>query len=356
MKRGGRLLAVILTLVAGLSINATADEVILKDGNKREGRVEEIPGDRANVRLITGSQQIRLPKSRIEQIIEQSDAEDYTILGNQSLKVNRNETAVQMFQKALAADSNHAPAQEGLEKARELIAAEAEEAKRQQQSRNSESLNEVREMIREGDFEEAEATLLQVMRADPTQEQVKTAQVLNRDLHLEWAKSLEDRLNIEGAERHLLRVLRVDPNNKEAQDLLVRVWEDNPQRKDDLMRIYSLRLQSDPEDLTLNQKLADLLLASNKQVESIPYLLRLHESQRYRSLNYDDRLQSAMQLKGRQLASAGKIDEAIDVYEKLGELFPGTGATSLAYLRYVQKRESLEIGRASCRERVSFTV
>lgn len=333
-------LAAVALLALGTSL-VPADEVILTTGERREGRVEPTPGDPASITLLTGSQQIRIPLSRIESIVEHDDAQDYTILGNQFIRSQNYERAVQMFQRALESDPQHAPARSGMEQARRLISDRQQEAERRQQSQNTERLSEARQLIEEERFIEAEQLLSSVAETAGNEELRAAAQLARRDLYLAWSKDREDRLDPVGAELYLNKVLEIDPDNPQARDVLLRVWERDPSKREQLVEIYRAKLEETPGDLIMNQKLADLLLAMNRSDEAIGPLKRLYESGRFRALRYDERLQRALENTAQNHAQRGDLDAALATYEELLEYFPNADPTPLSYLRYERRLQDI---------------
>ncbi|MBX3728245.1 MAG: hypothetical protein KF858_03595 [Candidatus Sumerlaeia bacterium] len=343
MTSQGRFVAGLLAML--LAGPVAADVLVLKSGERREGRVEAIVGEPDHLLLISGSQQIRIPKALIEQVIEQDDATDYTILGDQFVRLQSYERAVRMYQRALESNPSHAPARAGLERARGMIGERQAETERQAQAEHAERLATARRMLADPDrvdFARVEELLNQVTQRSTSDSQKATAELLKRDLYLAWAHDREDRLDPIGAEDHLQRVLAIDKGNREAEDLLLRVWRNNPNRRTEVLKMLEDRLAESPDDLTLNQEYADLLLALNREEDAIGPLMKLHESGRFRALDYDARLERAMTRAAERRAQAGDNDGAIELYKSLATIFPDADQTALFRLEYRKRLDALE--------------
>lgn len=326
-----------LVAAAFLATEVSADVIIMSSGERREGRVEAVQGDPNSILLITGTQELRIPRHLIREIIEQEDWEDYTILGNQLMRSRNYERAVQRFQQALAANPDYEPAQEGMAEVRRLMDQQRDEQARQTTESNASALANARELAEQGRFEQAVNIINQVKSTATEDEQRTAARLVERDVYLAWAFNREDRLDYVGAEAHVQRVLEIDPENERARELRLKIWENDPSRREDVLKAYREQLERNPTDLELNRKLADLLIRMNREEEAIDPLMVVYESGRYRAQNYDRRLFHALERKGTNMHRTGRLDEAIAAYEKLSEIFPNADRTPLVILNY-QKR------------------
>lgn len=337
--------AVGIFLASVIAASAQADVLVFKTGERREGRVEDMAGEPSMVLLIMGTMQLPVPRDRIEEIVEHDDAQDYTILGGQFLEAGNYERAVQMYQQALRFDPDHGDAEAGLTKARRLIEERQQSAERQQLEQHSAALEQVRELMEQDSqdaFTRAEEILDRIIANTASEEQRTAATVAKRDLYLEWAKFREDRLDRAGAEELLVRVLQFDPQNREAQDLLLTVWENDPTKRQQVLEIYRERLQENPDDLELTYKYARQLLHLNKYQEAVEPLKRLHDSGNYTAYGIKEDLIRAMKQVSASQAQQGNTGQAIATFQELLGMFPEVDSTPLHYLQYEQQLNKLE--------------
>jgi len=321
---------------------APADIVVLNTGQRLEGRAEAVVGTKDSVAFTQYSGRIMLPKSRIKEVIEQDDATDFTLLGNQFLKSRSYETAVQQFQKALAADPAHEGAKAGLDSARAMISEQQAQNARQVAADNADTLSTARRALEEERFSDAERLIDRVLQRNPDAELETAATLLRRDLYLAWGLSRIDRLDPIGGEEYLNKVLELDPGNAEARDYLLTVWEKDSSKREQVLAAYTDKLSRDPDDLTMNQKVADLLLALNRPEEAVAPLKKLVDSANFRALRYDQKLMNAMQSSADRQAGRGELDNAIATWQDLLSIFPRADATTLAYLEYEKRLQGLE--------------
>ncbi len=338
-----RLNPAMLAAVASLLVApALADQIIFTSGDLREGRVEEIFGKPDKLALTTAAGRIEIPRTLIQKLTEQDDATDFALIGNQFLKIQSYEKAAEMFQKALAADPENSEAIDGMETARKRIADQHEQTRRQQLAQNATQLVDVRKLIEEEDFEGAESLIGRIQKTDPSEDQQAAIGLLQRDLYLAWGLSRLDRLDNYGAEMYLEKVLQLDPTNVEANDALLQVWERDTSKKDKVIGAYRAKLKNNPDDVILNQKLADILLSLNRYEEAIEPLIRISDTSTFRANRYDERLLGAMQAVSQSKASRGDLEGAIAEYQRLLEIFPSADTTPLAILQYNQRINELE--------------
>src|SRR5690606_508245 len=88
-------------LVTGFLVPTVgADEIVFPSGDRREGRIEAVDGSPDRIAFITSTGRIEIPRDRVREIVEQDDATDYTILGNQYLSSGNVDRALAEFQRA----------------------------------------------------------------------------------------------------------------------------------------------------------------------------------------------------------------------------------------------------------------
>lgn len=335
-------ISLILTIgLLGTSI-APADEVLFKSGDRREGRVEDIVGKPDRIALTTASGRIEVYRDSIQKATEQDDATDWTILGQQFLRLQSYDRAIQMFQKAIEADPKKAEAKTGMEEARKRIEEQRAEADRQRVSRNGELLEQARKFLPDEKFDKAESLVAQVLQNSPSEEQKAAAQLVSRDLYLAWGLSRLDRLDKGGAETYLQKVLEIDPQNPTASEALLRVWESDSSKREEVLGAYRTKLKAAPDDAVLNQKIADLLLAMGRKEEAIEPMIKLASTPVFRTRKYDERLEDAMKSVAADRAQKGDLDGAITAYKRLLETFPAADPSPLVILEYQKKLAALK--------------
>jgi tetratricopeptide (TPR) repeat protein len=335
----------ILSLLAtGLIVPpAVADEIVFPTGERRQGRIESVDGAPNRIAFITSSGRIEIPRDRVREIVEQDDATDYAILGNQYLTAGNLNRALAEFQRALSFDSRNAEARAGMEKAQARQPEQQAEAQRTQHREKDSNIQQARELIEQDQHAEAERILQRVLDSNPSPQQREEAQRIQVELYMDWAEHRMDRLDNSGAERYYREVLRLDPNNRRAYDglLLVLKNSSDPRDRQEVLRAVQSQLNDRPNDLELNRQAADILWSLNRRNEAIPYFLKLKDWSSFYALGYNARLESAMKRRAQDQALGGDIDGAIATYEQLVDVLPETDPTPLFHLRYEQKVRAL---------------
>jgi len=321
---------------------APADVLVLTDGQRLEGRVEPVQNSNERVAFLNGrTGRLEFPLSRVSERVEESDAQDWTRLGQQFLELKNHSAAVQMFQRALEAEPGFNDAQEGLRQAQGAIDAQKAEQARAMQEKLGAELEAIPGLIEAEKFEEAEAILNRVLKAEISDQQRIAAQRQLRDLYLAWGFSRYDRLDRAGAEEKYLRVREMDPDNKEARERLLQIWQDDPTKKDEVLRAYHAKLQEEPNNLEYNRIVADMLYSTERWQEAIPMLKKVAAAPRYAGQGYDQRLRRAYQQAITSLRDANKLDQAILITEDMLQLYPNEDQTQLTVLRYEREKARL---------------
>lgn len=336
-----RILFIAAATIVALPMALKADIVILQDGTRLMGRVEKLPNTDERIAFISGSGRIEFPTSRIREIIEEPDEVDWTRIGGQFMDRRNYAAAVQHYQLALEANAEHQDAIEGLQRAQEAIDAQQEERNRELRDRLKQEMESVPELIELEKFSEAEAILDRVLAVETTEEQRLAARRMMRDLYLAWGFSRYDRLDMRGAEEKYQRVLEMDPRNEEARNRLLRIWRDDPSKREEVLKAYQARLESEPNNLQYNRTVGQILYDMQRYEEAIPHLEKVASAPAFRNQGYDRRLFNAYQETISKLTDEGKLDEAISRFQELIRIRPNVDTTNLTMLQYRRDRNRL---------------
>lgn len=329
-----------LVALAAAAAPVAADVLVLKDGTRLEGRVEDAEGGR--VAFISASGRIELPAARAVERIEEPDAKDWTRIGEQFAKRKEFAAAIQHYQRALEADAEFGEAKQGLEEARKVLQAEQDDRVRAQQEKINLELEKVPELLKAEKFKEALEVLDGVMAARTTDEQRINAQRLQIDLYQAWGFSRFDRLDYASAEEKYLRVLEMDPKNKVAREKLLLIWRNNPAKKAEVLKAYQAKLAEEPNNLEYNRIVGDMLYEMERYAEAIAPLKMIHAAPRYGRQGYDVKLRRSFNQAIEDLTNANKKDDGIKLFEDLLTVFPNEDPTRLTLLKYERDKERLE--------------
>ncbi|MDX1973456.1 MAG: hypothetical protein SFY68_13065 [Candidatus Sumerlaeia bacterium] len=318
-----------------------ADEVIFKSGLTSKGRVEPVFGSPSKIAFISSSGRIEINRTMISKIVEQTDEVDYTLIGDQFFDAADYEKAIEYYQMAVKAKATHQPALDGLEKARAGIANRREQQVLQQRQENSTQLEDAQKLIAQKSFAAVERMLNDMEGRNPTPEQVQDIKRLRIELYLAWAFERADKLDRAGAENYYNRVLGLDPENPQAREAILALWERNPNKRAEVAAAYEEKLKTAPQDLTLNQKLADLYLAMNQPEKALGPLKRMADSPLFQARGYDKKLLDAFVEVSFQQSSIGQIDEAIATLTEMKTFFPRVDDSQLKLLEYRRAANAL---------------
>ncbi len=338
-------LIIAASLMASIGSTARADVVTLTDGTKLVGRVEQaVNSDR--IVFINGSGRLELPKARIDTVKEESDAQDWTHVGDQFLETGNLTSAVQHYQLALEADSEFGPAKEGLAKAQQGLEAQQQERMKTAQEKVSQEMEEIGiiigdEDVNEEQLAEAEAQLTSILTSEISNEQRARAQSLLLDVYLKWGFTRYDKMDNKTAEEKYMRALEIDPDNSEARDALLKIWRNNPSKKEEVLKAYQQKLEEEPDNLEYNKQVGELLYESNQWEEAIGPLKKVAASPKYRNQGYDTRLKKSYEGAISDARANGDLERAIAISQDMMKTFPNTDPTSLTVLQYELAKSKL---------------
>lgn len=331
----------ILAAAMCLPLALPADVLILDNGSRLEGRIENGTTTRDRVAFISGAGRIELPVGRIAERIEEEDWEDWTRVAGQYLENKDYTQAIQTYQQALEANPDYEPALEGLSQAQAGLSSRQEENARQAREELLTRLETVPDLIENEAFAEAEQIINNTLAGDVPEDTNLMARRLLRDLYLAWGFARYDKLDYRGAEERYLRVLEMDPNNEDAQDRLLSIWERDPNKRQEVLQTYLNKLDVEPNNLEYNRKAADLLYSFQRYEAAIEPLRKVVSSNRYPAQGYDKKLENSYWQTVQEFKRDGDLDEAINLFEELLQVFPTHNDTELVVLRYQRDREQL---------------
>lgn len=335
------------TAIAALAgpAHVAADVLILSNNREMKGVIDDDGTDEVKVKFSSATGSIMIPRSRIKSIQREPAAQGWVHIGDDFMRLGDLDQATGAFQKALDLDPDFATAKSRMEEVKRAIE-EKKNAARDDQLREIDVLmNTVREHIRKQDFEKAEALMEKASDLVPDPKQREPLQGLVGELYLAWAKERLDKLDTPGAEQKLNLALAAEPGSEEIMAMLLSLWEDQPDKKDQTLRVYKTVLERKPEDDLLRRRVADMLYQNDDLEGAIyHYLLLFNKSDRFRGTSLEARVVETLERLHLQQAQIGDYEKAIYYYNLLGEIVPDLDPVVLTYYRYLKRASELKQG------------
>lgn len=331
-------------MLAGL-VSVRADVLILSNNREMKGVVDESGSNPDMVKFSSATGTIMIPRSRIKTIQREPIAQGYVHIGDDFMRLGEIDQAIAAYQQALEADSDFATAKSRIEEARRAIE-DRTQAKRDDELRQIDVLMQtVREHVRKQEFEKAEALMERASDLVPDPAQREPLQDLIAELYLAWAKERLDKLDTPGAEAKLNLALAAKPSDEEVMTMLLSLWEDQPEKQEQTLRVYQTVLDRKPGDDLLRRRVADMLFAQDKLDDAIyHYLLLYNKSERFRGTSLESRVTETLEKLHLRKAQEGDFDKAIYYYNLLGEIVPDLDPVVLTYYRYLKRAGEIEPG------------
>lgn len=329
------LLAAALALVTA---SAGADILTLDNGKTLKGIVEEQVGDSANVTISIAGGKQKIPKQRIKSVEKEPLAKGYLHIGDDYTRLGKPAEALASYQQALHEDPQSDEAKERVQTAQKALD-QIKMNSRQDDIRKIDGIKaHVRDLIRQNQFQQAEEALKSASDLMPTPAQKEQLQDAVGELYFAWAKERLDKLDKAGAEEKLNLALAAQPQNDQIIQTLLQLWEGQPEKKDQLLRIYETVLNRRPTDDALRLKVADLQFDKGTVEDAVVNYLKLYNgSDKYKGTGLEERLKQSLERMHMQYAQKKEYDQAILYFNMLLKIDPKTNPTVLQYYEYMKR-------------------
>lgn len=325
--------------------SARADVLVLKSGERKTGLVKELKSDPGNVEFTDSTGVIKIPRARISKIEYEPEFMSHMHIGQQYLDKNNLLDARRHFTLARNAAPDNPEVLAALDKVERAIQQkQADEQKRKEELMELE-LKNVKELLADKQFEKAADKTRFLIGVAPTEEQKAMLTRQLGDVYYQWGLDCLDRLDRVNAPIYLSKAYELNPSNVDAFNRLLALWEKDPARTNDVIKVYQDRLRQNPNDLEVLFKLSNLLLDQNNYSEALPMLVTLYNSEQYRNTDVGEKLKKAYETVCRDLVSNKNYLAAADLYEQYVGTFPGTDPTPIYLYEYADKLTKIDPNR-----------
>lgn len=337
------ILAVAACLVPAAS---KADVIVLTNGKTMKGIVQD--ADSPNELVFIGVHgRLTMRRSRVKEIKKESPGMGHVHIGDAFMARSEFTDALAAYQRGLGAEPDLALARERIKTVEEAID-ERESNRRRDQIQSIEAeMSQIQAAIAEGSFEQAEAMIEQADELVPTPTQSEALRGLVGELYLRWAEFHLDRLNKPAAEEKLNLALAADADNEQVIAYLLRLWEDQPGKKERILQIYETVLERKPGDMVLRRKVGDLHYELGHLEDAVSIYLKIYESSnRFKSTTLEARIVEVLGRLHRQFAMNQDFEQAIAFF-KMHESMGGEENPQLlalyAYLNYARSVDGASV-------------
>jgi tetratricopeptide (TPR) repeat protein len=354
-------LAILLGALLGAS-NAAADIVVLKSGQRMEGRVTDAPGDSDAVVLQDAKVRLTIKRDRIESIVEEQDSVDYRRVGDQYFGLQDYQKALEYYLLSRDNDTSDQITLDKIQSTREAIEREENLKRHQQVDAISQLMDEAEKKIGARDqkqFAEAETILAKtVPEKGPTVEQLRRSRELLVQLYNNWGLDLKDKMASGQAGAYFEKALEIDPNNRVAFDNLLLLWESDNSKTPQVVEALKVKLRLNPDDMETRRKLAakslDLVrmteiegkteeAAVDRMYEEVVTELEwLHKNDNFQKSRVERQLADTISNLYRRAEGRNDFESAIKWYRMLAIYSDTTDPTQLATLVFLNDLNKLK--------------
>ncbi len=324
---------------------ARADILTLQGDKVVKGVMDEAGSDSASVKFTSSAGTQKIYRERIKHIQPEPAAQGYTHIGDEYKAQNKLGEALKAYQQALQKDADFKPAQEGMKAVQEAMDAQ-KKAMRQDAIGEIDKLKaQIEQAIKIGDFAKCEELLKTASDHLPTAEQKVQLQELVCELYLAWAKDRLDKFDRPGAEVKLNLALAARPENDEVIETLLKLWEGQPEKQEQMFHIYETVLSRRSDDMVLRRKLADMYFAANRFEDSAGHYLTLYKaSKKFKGTDLEARLAENLDRLHAQFAAKKDFDRAIYFYKLMETIDPKSDPSVLNYYEFLKRANDVKPG------------
>ncbi len=342
-----RRLAILALALLAASAPAPADVIHLKSGQKQPGLIVEDRADTPSVKIRTASGDIAIPRTKIERVEKESESMGHVRLGDQYTEAGKHADAAAEYRTAMQLDRDNREAGEKLRKSDSQASAARQTQNRQAIDKLEETVQDALSLARQKKFDQAQKTL---KAADPGEgsPQYTTWRKATAQLYQMWGTDRADRQDLGGAAEKLQLALRLDPDNSTARAMLIRAWEGDPSKLNEMIEHY--RQSTRPED---RMKMAEALFKLKRYEEALPLYIEYTQDPSRLDKVTEDRIRLMFDMLHRQYAEKGDFPKAMETYKAFLQFSPNEDLTPLARYEYMIRRSTTDMNDVDARAKLA---
>ncbi|MCX7015669.1 MAG: hypothetical protein NTW86_24475 [Candidatus Sumerlaeota bacterium] len=324
-----RLACLAAAWLAAWPAGAPADVLVLSNGERRNGIVEDVPGQPDLIALTDAGGKVTVNRSRVAQIIHEPKPVSLCAIGDQYYERGLYEDALGYYRNAEQLDANTPKVKERIQAAEAELQRAANDKRKQRVLKIAENLRAARGAMETKDFARADQLLTQAESLVPDPAQAEELRNLRIKMLLEWGSERLDKLDSAGAGEKFEAVRRLAPQNPQALEELIKLWQDDRSKSAQLEALLNAKLADNPNDQTTRKRLADLAFRDRQYEKALPLYSRLYDSGDFKNSEVETRLQTVYESLRNEAAAKGDLEKAIDYQKQLAERFPSAADPSL---------------------------
>lgn len=320
----------------------TADIVILKNGDRVEGIAEPVRDEPGNILMRQGGVTIKIKGEQIKEIIKEPEAVGHLKIGNQFMERKDYEAALNEYKQAYKLDPTLKDIQQRIAIAEELLRRNKAELEKERFLKISSLINEAKIATKERRFEDAVHLLTQAELMNPPDDLFNEIRTVKIEALLGLGFQQMDKLNESGAAETFQKVLLIDPTNEVAQQQLIKIWERDPSRLDDIIKAYEKVLATNPDDKVTIYKLANALFDKQKFEQALVYYEKLLRDNDFNQEFISTRIRTILTKLHTNAAQSQDYKKAKEYYKKMMDIFPNVDPTTFYLYEYAEKKQQVD--------------
>lgn len=339
--------ALAVSLLLGLPLGTSADIIHLTDGQVQKGVVVRDQPGQPNVTIRTSQGELALPRTRIARIETEPRAIGLAHIGDQFLQAGNAEKAVENYKAAVEEDASAPGLAEKLQQAEAQLAVRAEQSRAADETQADTLIEETKSLIANKRFQEALETLRRAgeLGGPARAERIQKA---TAEVYYQWGITRADHLDKAGSAEKLQLALRFDPTREDARAALIKSWEDDPTKLNEVVAYYK-----DSDKVEDRKRVADAYYKMRDYENALPIYLKLMSDPNFVDSLANERVTQMYDMLHRQYAQAGDYAKALEAYQAFMEYSPRADQVPLAKYEYMLRREQTDLGDTNARAQLA---
>lgn len=310
---------------------ATAD-IVHTRGGQQVGVITSGGQGSANVTILTANGEITIPMNRVDRIEKETPGTSYMRLGDAILESGRVPQAMDAYKQGIALEPGNTALAEKLKQAETAMAGQQVAAQQAGEVRVQQAIAEVRDLVAAKRFQEAFDRLRAVEPVNTSSVYAAYQKAL-ADLYYVWGVDRADRQDTPGAIERFRMALKLDPSNEQARLALIRAFENDPTKTQEIADFYSQ--STTPADQI---KAADAFYRMKEYQKALPIYLKYVGDSSLTNEIMQDRIKIMYNNLHEEAARKGDYETALQLYQDLMQYEPNTDPGIAVRYQYMVRR------------------
>ncbi|MBN1516651.1 hypothetical protein JXA32_08795 [Candidatus Sumerlaeota bacterium] len=334
------LITLAMFILAGRS--ALADYIILNDnGRKVEGIVLPYTDEDKTISIQTTTSKLTFQLSEIKSVEKHEEYYTFMRIGQQYHREGNLDKAGEYLKRAFELNPNDQDVQDALKLYERTLDAEARKQQKMTNQQIDDTIDEIVKLTEKAQFEEALKRYTALAELDPDEvRKIEFRDVLVQ-IYYQWGLKCIDHVDSAGAMKRLEQAREINPNFKPALDKLIKLYEGDPSKVDEVLKYYTEMLKLNPGDDKIRLKIANASMVKKDWDQAIEHYKVLFLKNKLNNPDIENNLRTAFENSHQEKSNSFDFEGAKQTYEDFAKVFPDIDRTPIFNYEYLLRRQEL---------------